>query len=1498
MDLNTLVGTDLDALVKILRQQASQNQTVVFNSDFLSDSQIIALREGFALGAGTFLTINGITPADIPDPSNQQVVLTAGTVDVLSQSHCSLRVIFTVDSAQTLQFIVSVALPVDWQFKDSFPSLTPFPFDQVTANASYAIYDTEATRVFTPWPDQPAESVALLPGLNLATWLKLDIFSGALMLLEQVLNATDRYKFFGPINAGGSAPYPAMDVASLLADKTFTITSGLVVGNLALAIDVSAPRSGLQDLGMRFQAGTQDLNFGVEILSNNLQLSFFAEPIPGHTFGVNQILSLPGGSGFQQYIPPELSHAFDAATLQSFVITEGAGGNIGMTGFVIGSNAGYQLVLIKDVLVLTNLCLDMNSYLPGAAGSFTVASLSASAQIFPDIFTGQFNFYLELTQTPSAGWQIDRVTGAYLGEVRLSDLVRGIVGNTALLPDVLSDIRFANFGVIVSKEGGGYSYTLYGQVNIGLPIMDTTLVSSLSVVATYSPDGYSVVLRGSFLVGAQNFQLELDLGKSGTKAPDNPTIIMSASWQAADPANYLEFEDIAEAFGFSGDEIPAIPDDLDLALKQANFYYDYTNGKLLLGCESDTYGSADFAAVRNPASKQWQYFFGLNIDKPIPISNLPLIGNLLPKEDTVQITQIQVVIASAAFSDALATEVNAIISKLGGNYPQIPDNNQQGMPAGLGFSMVVAVGTYQIPIMFGAGQSTKSQALIGAPAFAGERRALTLASGPQNAPVSSAASSDGVIWFNVQKTFGPVSIQKIGVQYKNEKIYVLVNMTLTGAGLSIGLLGFGIGSPISSFTPSFAIQGIDVTYSGGGVEVSGGLRGSIDPVNFVGELLVNAEGFGIAGLAGYTSFEGSPSMFLYAVLNAPLGGPPCFFVTGVAGGFGFNRDLQVPDVSGVATFPLVEWAQGQNNPPGMDMTGDIGAQVNAVLERLSNGGVVAPQVGEYWLSAGVKFTSFELANSFALAVVKFGADFEVDLLGTTIIAIPPAAPVIFAEMQLLASFKPADGFVGIAGQLTSRSYVLSPDCHLTGGFAYYFWFDGPLAGNFVITMGGYNPNFQVPDFYPNVPRLGINWNVSDNLVVKGDEYFAVTSAAVMAGGGLSATWSSGGIKAWFNVQADFLMVYKPFHYYIDASVDIGASFRISLIFTHITITIHVGASLEIWGPDFTGKATIDLDIISFTISFGASGKDTQTTIPWSRFVTEMLPGLTPASFGAPDASRRTLAASAAQKDVSGIHVNVTSGLVKSLGDDPSALDFVVNPEAVEITINTTIPVKEKYARFDGLVELAPEQYQPKAPDGQPIKPNDAFGVAPVGVANDDFIPTLTVSIALTNNPDTLAEVGAQITLQCVRILSNAPSALWQKIAFDSHGNPVLTDPLTDTAVPDVIVGYRIVPVPLVPDHTLPINLEYLKYTIAPRIQHFAWSTAYVPTSDDFTDQTVEDTIMSPTAQANRAALLPVLHQYLPDIATTVDLDNMVDGTHAGLLAQPVLRLLGEEKTAA
>ncbi len=140
-----------------------------------------------------------------------------------------------------------------------------------------------------------------------------------------------------------------------------------------------------------------------------------------------------------------------------------------------------------------------------------------------------------------------------------------------------------------------------------------------------------------------------------------------------------------------------------------------------------------------------------------------------------------------------------------------------------------------------------------------------------------------------------------------------------------------------------------------------------------------------------------------------------------------------------------------------------------------------------------------------------------------------------------------------------------------------------------------------------MPRLGLDWKVSDKLQITGTLYFALTSSAVMAGGGMSAVWKSGAIRAWFTVQADFLLVFQPFHYYISAGVQLGASVEVDLWFTSFTLSAHLGVGIEIWGPPFSGRATVDLSIVSFTISFGAEGRDTSTRISWPDFVRTLLP---------------------------------------------------------------------------------------------------------------------------------------------------------------------------------------------------------------------------------------------------------------------------------------------------
>jgi large repetitive protein len=201
------------------------------------------------------------------------------------------------------------------------------------------------------------------------------------------------------------------------------------------------------------------------------------------------------------------------------------------------------------------------------------------------------------------------------------------------------------------------------------------------------------------------------------------------------------------------------------------------------------------------------------------------------------------------------------------------------------------------------------------------------------------------------------------------------------------------------------------------------------------------------------------------------------------------------------------------------------------LERL--GSAMVPQRGSYWLAAGVRFTTFSFIRSVAVAYAALDRGVEIGLVGVSRAAIPPpdAGPgsleLASVELALKARFSTTDGVLSVQAQLTDNSWLLSRDCQLTGGFAFFMWFH---QDQFVLTLGGYHPAFVRPPQFPVVPRLGFHWAVSDAIVVKGETYFALTSGCVMAGGRLEASYNKAGIYASFTAYADFLIAWDPFHY--------------------------------------------------------------------------------------------------------------------------------------------------------------------------------------------------------------------------------------------------------------------------------------------------------------------------------------------------------------------------------
>lgn len=529
-------------------------------------------------------------------------------------------------------------------------------------------------------------------------------------------------------------------------------------------------------------------------------------------------------------------------------------------------------------------------------------------------------------------------------------------------------------------------------------------------------------------------------------------------------------------------------------------------------------------------------------------------------------------------------------------------------------------------------------------------------------PGKTSPPSGPVHWVDINKTFGPVDLKKIGLNYSDGEATFGFTAGFTVGGFAMELDGLTITFPLplpgqpAGNQVSFDLQGMALDYHKGNFEIGGAFMKVVQDnlTNYYGQAILKFSNFGFKALGGYTDADPA-SFFLYMNINVPIGGPPYLFITGLAGGFGINNSLKLPTIETLPGYLLLP----KNAPPE---EGSALSTINNVLPQLQS--IFVYQPGEYWVAAGIQFTSFEMIEAFALVVVSFGVDLQVGILGSCAMTFPKGSPypVAYVEIDMVASFTPSTGLLAVAGKLSPASFIYGGFCKLSGGFAFYIWFSGEHAGQFVVTIGGYHPAFSKPAYYPSVPRLGMAFGLGP-FQVTGQAYFALTPAMMMAGISMSAVWDSGPIKAWLNAGIDFLLAWAPFHYEASAYVNIGCSVDLGLV----TLNVHVGADLYVWGPEFGGQAHVDLDVVSFTIEFGAS----QTPIApvgWESFKTNFLPQN---SVPADQQAMNAAALQANSEPVTNIiKASVSRGLQST---DVSGLDWIVDPNRFELATNSTIP---------------------------------------------------------------------------------------------------------------------------------------------------------------------------------------------------------------------------------
>jgi hypothetical protein len=858
-----------------------------------------------------------------------------------------------------------------------------------------------------------------------------------------------------------------------------------------------------------------------------------------------------------------------------------------------------------------------------------LTKISASvAYVKDEALTGSFNAEMEVAGVAiglmagyageTEGWVFEGKTlpGA---KIEIGKLIQQLADSFGI-PDVPEPIRSLSLTAIelTYKTGPGeFKFACTAGFNVdktAVKVQVTIEVTKTTETPEPRDDGRSAVVKGTkgysaTFTGKVTFaDLQFDV-VFDTESTKTDVLVADYVHTRKDPVELRKLvEDVSASLA------EAIPPGIRLDLQEVKFVFI------------------------KQTDKQWA--FGVRLGAQIKLNELPIVGSKLPADQTLAIEQLQMIYSSEELKAAQTKIINPLLPK----------------------------GVSKLPEAVGKGISVDADLKLGA-----KTKHITAGvTPPKKAPLELTAggaldkpippsSTDPVKWFDVDKQFGVFAFQRVGIGYQNNVLEFALDASIGLGPISFAVQELAIGSPLNEFRPQFSVKGMALSFNRPPIQIGGAFLKVPQIVNnkpitsYYGQVIVSLPSFGLNAVGGWAPDADPTFFFLYLAIDAPIGGPPFLFVTGLAGGFGINSRLVLPTIEEVGEYPLLP----RKAPKAESTPAKTIAKVIPVLQK-----TFSPQPDQYWVAAGISISSFKMIEAQAVVSVSFGVDVQIGVVGTASMSMPTGTktPVAYIELDVVASFTPSTGLLAIDAKLSPASYLFGGFIKLTGGFALYAWFSGDHAGDFVVSVGGYHPALVKPDNYPAVPRLGLAFTLGP-LKCVGQAYFALTPHELMAGIRMTATFEAGPIKAWFDAGLDFLIGWAPFHYEAHAWIMLGCSVDLGLF----TISVQVSADLQLWGPAFGGTALVDLDVVSFTIGFGAP-RSLPGPVGWKTIAENFLPA--PEK---PPEQQRVLALAAADPPPEETNVIKATVAAGRRPVDAAGVDWILDPDNFVIAIASTIP---------------------------------------------------------------------------------------------------------------------------------------------------------------------------------------------------------------------------------
>ncbi|KAJ9417890.1 hypothetical protein FOXG_08876 [Fusarium oxysporum f. sp. lycopersici 4287] len=592
------------------------------------------------------------------------------------------------------------------------------------------------------------------------------------------------------------------------------------------------------------------------------------------------------------------------------------------------------------------------------------------------------------------------------------------------------------------------------------------------------------------------------------------------------------------------------------------------------------------------------------------------------------------------------------------------------------------------------------------------------------------------------KTSGPLSVRSISVKATcASRIVITIDGSVTLGPVGLALLGFAVGldfatvknpSQLMNAKPDFSLDGMAVVFDRAPVRLAGlfSRAAKQEGAEYRGGIAITVGSWSAIAMGAYEELQTYKSLFAFGVIQGPLVEFGCAEIKGVAGGFGYNSHLTLPDVDHVTNFPLVAMNKGLAEPKG-----DIMLQL---IELTSGPGMqcITPEKDSLWLAAGISIKALQVLDVLAVLALDPSSDPKFGLIAEATAIIPKGVDrekaFVVIELHLIAVVDPGHGLLTVTGQLTPRSYILSPSCSVTGGFCIAYFFEGSgHEGDWVLSIGGYHPSFQIPAHYPPTPpRLGISWVYDNELSITGEAYFAITPAACMGGGRLDAVFSTGRTKATFSAYTNFLMYFRPFHFQSEIGVSVYASTVIGWRWFSVEIQVEISAMLELHGPPIAGVAHLHFWFLEISVRFGPDSPG----VP--RLTTSQFLVMIKQAENDEEAARVEDHLFSIQRG----EIANNQNLVKK---DPVLEEHVVRASQLQLNIQSRFPILD-----------AACNNKPAA-----IQNFDSIFISPMQIASPVTTSTLKVTVTETDTNNYPA-------FSCTPIIKKIPSMMWKKYEGD------------------------------------------------------------------------------------------------------------------------------------